>query len=184
MDFRQTELAGAWLISLSEHSDERGFFARSFCEREFDQHGLCRRFVQSNISFNYRAGTLRGMHWQAAPHGEVKLVRCTAGAVHDVIVDLRTDSPSYLRSLAVELSAANRLALYIPDGFAHGFLTLRDDSEVSYEMGDFYRPEAARGFRWDDPQIALRWPREPVVISQRDSSYPDFDAARLAEQLS
>jgi dTDP-4-dehydrorhamnose 3,5-epimerase len=182
VEFEQTELAGAYLISLAPHADERGFFARSFCEREFAEHGLCTRFVQSNVSYNHHAGTLRGMHWQAPPHGEVKIVRCTAGAVHDVIVDLRPDSATWLRWTAVELSADNRLALYIPQGFAHGFLTLCDETQVYYDMGDFYVPEAARGFRWDDPKVGVSWPAEPVLISQRDAGYPDLDPSLLAQE--
>ena len=181
MRFRETELAGAFVIELEPHADERGFFARSFCASEFADRGLATRYVQSNLSYNRRAGTLRGMHYQAAPHTEVKRVRCIAGAVYDVIVDLRSDSPTRLAWTGVELSADNRRELYIPEGFAHGFLSLRDDTEVAYEMGASHAPEAARGFRWDDARIAIAWPAEPVVISQRDRSYPDLDPRTLRE---
>jgi dTDP-4-dehydrorhamnose 3,5-epimerase len=183
MEFCETKLNGAWVVALEPNTDDRGFFARSFCEREFGEVGLCTRFVQSNISYNLRAGTLRGMHWQASPHGEVKLVRCTAGAVHDVIVDLRAGSPTRLQWFDIELSSENRLALYIPEGFAHGFLTLRDGSEVHYEMGSAYVPAAARGMRWNDPAIGISWPSDPVVISDRDRAYPDVDPATLAEEV-
>lgn len=181
MEFRETALPGAYVIELEPNPDERGFFARSFCEREFADHGLATRFVQSNVSFNRRALTLRGMHYPLAPHAEVKLVRCTAGALHDVIVDLRPDSPTRLRWLGVELSAANRRALYIPAGFAHGFLTLRDGTEVLYDMGAAYAPAFARGFRWNDPKVGIRWPAEPQVISERDRDYPDLDVRALGE---
>ena len=177
MRFRETALLGAFLIELETRADERGFFARSFCEREFAAHGLATRFVQDNLSYNKSARTLRGMHYQVSPHAEVKLVRCTAGAIHDVIVDLRAGSPTFLRWTAAELSADNRAALYIPAGFAHGFLTLRDDTEVSYAMGSFHEPAAARGFRWNDPRAAIAWPATPLVISERDGSWPDLDPA-------
>jgi dTDP-4-dehydrorhamnose 3,5-epimerase len=177
--FRETKLAGAYLVELEPRADERGFFARSFCEREFGERGLITRFVQSNVSYNRACWTLRGMHYQAAPYREGKLVRCTAGAIYDVIVDLRGGSPTRLEWTAVELSAQNRHALYIPPDFAHGFLTLRDDTEVFYEMGEFYVPAAARGFRWDDPRIGIVWPVDPRVISERDRSYADLDAGAL-----
>lgn len=180
MIFRQTPLAGAFLVDLERHTDERGFFARTFCEREFAAHGLATRFPQANTSWNRHTGTLRGMHWQAAPHAEAKLVRCTSGAVFDVIVDLRRSSPTRLAWFAAELSAENRTALYIPEGFAHGFLTLADDTEVSYLMSASYAPEAARGLRYDDPRLAIRWPSAPQVVSERDRTYPDFDESVLA----
>jgi dTDP-4-dehydrorhamnose 3,5-epimerase len=172
--FTETRLAGAFVIDLERKEDERGFFARTFCEREFSSHGLESRFVQCNLSYNHRAGTLRGMHWQAEPHGESKLVRCTRGAILDVIVDLRRGTPSYLTHLAVRLDEDNRRALLIPPGVAHGFLTLADATEVFYQMDHEHAPEAARGARWDDPAFALRWPAAPAVISERDRCYPDY----------
>jgi dTDP-4-dehydrorhamnose 3,5-epimerase len=175
----ETELPGAYLVDLERHDDERGFFARAFCEREFAARGLVTRYPQCNISYNRRAYTLRGMHYQAAPYREAKLVRCVAGAIHDVIVDLRADSATRLRSIGVELDARRRSALYIPPGFAHGFLTLREDTEVFYHMGEFHVPEASRGFRWNDAAFAVRWPFEPQTMSERDRSYADFDLARF-----
>lgn len=176
MRFTPTALPGAVLVDLVPHEDERGFFARSFCAREFEAQGLPGAFVQCNVSFNRRRHTLRGMHWQAAPHGEGKLVRVTRGAVLDVIVDLRADSPAHLRHVAVELDDARRQALYIPPGLAHGFLTLSDDAEVLYQMTAFFEPSAARGARFDDPAFGLRWPVPPAVISERDRTYPDYRA--------
>lgn len=176
MIFRETPLPGAFVIELEPHADPRGFFARSYCRLEFEEHGLATGFVQSNISWNRRAGTLRGLHYQAAPHREAKLVRCTAGALHDVIVDLRADSPARFRWVGVDLSARSRRMLYVPEGFAHGFLTLEPGTEVFYEMTAAYAPAAARGARWDDPRFGIAWPREPAVISERDAGYPDFDA--------
>jgi dTDP-4-dehydrorhamnose 3,5-epimerase len=179
MRFTETRLKGAFLIDLERHEDERGFFARSFCEREFAARGLVARYPQCNVSYNRSRGTLRGMHYQAAPHREAKLVRCTAGAVHDVIVDLRAGSPTRGRWLGVDLDAEARNALYVPPGFAHGFLTLRDGAEVFYQMGEFYVPDAARGFRWDDRAFAIEWPFPPSTVSERDSAYPDFDPERF-----
>jgi dTDP-4-dehydrorhamnose 3,5-epimerase len=176
MQFLQTPLAGAWVIELDLLGDERGWFARSFDAEEFRVHGLNPVVVQCNASFNAQAGTLRGMHYQAAPHGESKLVRCVRGAIFDVAIDLRADSPTYRAWHAVELSAENRLAFYIPDGFAHGFQTLTEDCEVLYQMGHQYVPAAARGVRWDDPAFAIEWPisRGERTISEKDRSYPDF----------
>jgi dTDP-4-dehydrorhamnose 3,5-epimerase len=173
--FVETRLPGAYLVEIERHDDERGFFARTFCEREFASHGLLTHYPQCNLSYNVSAHTLRGMHYQAAPHQEVKLVRCVAGAIHDVIVDLRPGSPTRLRWIGVDLDAARRRALYVPAGFAHGFLTLSGGAEVFYQMGHFYEPEAARGFRWDDPAFGIEWPVRPAVISERDRSYPEFD---------
>ena len=173
--FRETALPGAFLIELERLEDERGFFARSYCEREFAAQGLWTQWPQCNISYNRERGTLRGMHYQAAPHEEVKLVRCTAGAIHDVIIDLRPESAAYKQHVGVELTAENRTMLYIPAGFAHGFLTLADDTEVFYQMGGFYAPGAARGVRWDDPAFGIDWPEAPRVISDRDRAYPDFE---------
>ena len=181
MIFQDTGLAGAFAIEVERIADQRGFFARTFCARDFEKQGLATRFVQSSISFNARAGTLRGMHFQLPPHRETKLVRCTAGAVWDAIVDLRVGSPTRLRWYGAELSAENRRMLYIPAGFAHGFVTLAPNSEVFYEMDEFYAPQAGRGLRWNDPALAIRWPRTPEVIAERDATYPDLDLAGLAE---
>jgi dTDP-4-dehydrorhamnose 3,5-epimerase len=174
MIFTETPLAGAFLIDLEPVADERGFFARSFCRREFTAHGLNPNLAQCNISLNRRRGTLRGMHWQAAPHQEAKLVRCTRGAIHDVIIDLRPGSPTVAQHISARLTAADRRMLYVPEGFAHGFLTLEDDTEVFYQMSEFYAPESARGLRYDDPAFAIRWPIEILVVSDRDRSYPDW----------
>jgi dTDP-4-dehydrorhamnose 3,5-epimerase len=171
-----TEIPGAVLVDVERHEDERGFFARTWCTREFAAAGLPAGLVQSSISWNPRRHTLRGMHWQAAPHAETKLVRCTRGAILDVIVDVRPGSPTWLRNVAVELTADNRRALLIPAGAAHGFLTLEAETEVLYQMDAFHAPEAARGARWDDPALGIRWPAPPVVISARDRAYPDFRA--------
>lgn len=175
MKFERTKLPGAIVVQLEPHSDERGFFARSFCEREFEQHGLPTRFPQHNLSRNTVAGTLRGMHYAAAPSREAKLVRCVRGAIFDVIIDLRVDSPARFDWIGVELNADDGRALFVPEGFAHGFVTLVADSDVFYLMSEFYVAGAARGLRWDDPRFSVRWPREPSVISERDRTYPDFD---------
>ena len=175
--FQPTPLGGAWVVELEAHNDERGGFARTFCEREFAANGLPVRFPQCNLSTNVRAGTMRGVHFNCSPHGEDKLVRCVRGAVFDVIVDLRADSPTRLQWFGTELTAGNGRALFVPADFAHGFLTLLDGSDVYYHMGDFYRPEAARGIRWDDPALRIDWPRSVVAISERDAGYPDLDPA-------
>jgi dTDP-4-dehydrorhamnose 3,5-epimerase len=172
--FTATKLAGAFVIEPERKEDRRGFFARTFCQAEFAEHGLDARVVQCNISFNKRKGTLRGMHFQMAPRAEVKVVRCTAGAIYDVIIDLRRESPSFLRHEAIELSADNRKMLYIPEGFAHGFQTMADDSEVFYQMSQEYAAEYARGVRWDDPAFGIEWPPADRVILERDRTYPDF----------
>ena len=155
-------------------ADERGFFARTFCAREFAAHGLDSRLVQCSLSFNPRRGTLRGMHYQEGPHGEGKLVRCTRGRIHDVALDLRRDSATFRHHVAVELSAENRLALYLPPGVAHGFLTLEDGCEVVYQMSEFFDPAAGRGVRFDDPAFGIAWPAPVELVSARDRSYPDF----------
>lgn len=178
MKFGSTPLPGAMVLDLERREDERGFFARSFCQREFEAQGLDPAVVQCNISFNRRRGTLRGMHWQAEPHGEAKLIRVTRGALWDVIVDLRPGSPTYSRWFGVELTAENHRALYIPAGFAHGFQTLVDDVEVFYQMSAFYVPDAQRGVRWDDPAFGIDWPIRPPFLSERDATYPDFQTAR------
>jgi dTDP-4-dehydrorhamnose 3,5-epimerase len=172
--FQPSPLAGAFVVELERREDERGFFARSFCQDEFAKHGLNPRLVQCNVSFNTRRGTLRGMHYQAKPHEEAKVVRCTQGAVWDVMVDLRPESATFKRWQGVELSAANRRALYIPEGLAHGFQTLTDDAELLYLMSEFYHPESARGVRWDDPAFRIEWPLQDPHMSERDRTYPLF----------
>ncbi len=172
MIFRETKLKDAFIIELERLEDERGFLARTFCQEEFKAHGLNPRFVQCNISFNKKTGTLRGMHYQVAPHEEAKLVRCTRGAIYDVIVDLRSDSPMFKQWLAVELTAENRKALYIPAGLAHGFQTLADDTEVFYQMSEFYCAESARGVRWNDPAFGIEWPLPITIIAEKDSTLP------------
>ncbi len=172
MIFHASKLSGAYLIELELHRDDRGFFARSFCAREFAAHGLATRFVQSNVSFNALRGTLRGMHWQVAPHAEAKLVRCTSGSLFDVIVDLRPGSPTYRAWAGFELDARQRRLLYVPEGFAHGFITLEPDTEVFYEMSAEHVPEASRGLRFDDPGIGIEWPMRPSCISDRDAALP------------
>jgi dTDP-4-dehydrorhamnose 3,5-epimerase len=171
MKFIETKLAGAYIIELDLIKDTRGFFARSWCQEEFAKHGLNPNLVQCNISFNHQKGTLRGMHYQIKPHEEAKLVRCTQGRIYDVIIDLRTNSTTYKQWFGVELSAANRKMLYIPEGFAHGFQTLENQSEVFYQMSNFYHPESARGIRWDDPEFAIKWEITDKIISDKDLSY-------------
>jgi dTDP-4-dehydrorhamnose 3,5-epimerase len=170
--FTETRLKGAFVIELEMKPDERGYFARTFCEREFAGHGLKTRFVQCNTSFNRRKGTLRGMHFQAAPHEEAKLVRCTRGSLFDAIIDLRPGSPTYRGHVAEILSADNGKMLYIPEGVAHGFQTIEDDTEIFYQMTEFYRAEAARGVRWDDPAVGIEWPPGERIILPRDREYP------------
>ena len=174
MIFKETELEGAYIIEIEPIGDERGFFARSFCVDEFAKNGLNINIVQCNISYNGRKGTLRGMHYQADPHAEAKVVRCTMGAIYDVIVDLRLDSPTFKQWIAVELTKENRRMFYIPKGFAHGFQTLEDNAEVFYQMSEFYHPECARGIRWDDPAFNIEWPAGERIVSSRDQSYLDF----------
>ncbi|MCA9741050.1 MAG: dTDP-4-dehydrorhamnose 3,5-epimerase [Deferribacteres bacterium] len=183
MIFTETELQGAYAIELQMRNDERGFFARSWCRNEFEAHGLNARLVQCNISYNKKKGTLRGMHLQVSPHAEAKLVRCTHGAIYDVIIDLRPESTTFLKWIAVELSEKNRKMLYVPEYFAHGFITLCDDTEVFYSMGEFYAPQAAYGVRWDDPLFHISWPEAVTVISERDRSYPDQNLSQLKEVL-
>ncbi len=176
MIFTPTEIPGAVIVDPERFEDERGFFARTFCAREFAAAGLPAEVVQGSISWNPRRHTLRGMHWQAEPHPEAKLVRCARGAILDVVVDVRSGSPSYLRHVAVELDQDNRRALLVPPGAAHGFLTLVEHTEVHYLMSAFHAPESARGARWDDPAFGIPWPAAPAVISDRDRSYPDYPA--------
>jgi dTDP-4-dehydrorhamnose 3,5-epimerase len=174
MIFAETKLNGAFLIGLDRKEDVRGFFARSFCVQEFQAHGLNSRVVQCNVSFNRRKGTLRGMHWQSAPSQESKLVRVTRGAILDVIVDMRPGSMTRLSHVAVELTADNAAMLYIPEGFAHGFQTLEDHTEVFYQMSEFYAPERACGARWNEPAFGIAWPLPDPVLSDRDRTWPDF----------
>lgn len=171
MIFHETKLQGAYVIDIERAEDERGFFARSFCQKEFRKFGLEDRMAQCNISFNTKQHTLRGLHYQLAPHAEAKLVRCTRGGIFDVIVDLRDGSPTCRQWYATELTGENRRMLYIPKGFAHGLLTLEDNTEVFYVMSDFYSPDHARGLRWDDPAIGIQWPVERPIVSERDKSF-------------
>lgn len=175
MKFIETELKGAFLIDPEPLEDERGFFARTWCRKEFEQHGLDTDWVQCNISFNKRQGTLRGMHYQIAPYAEAKLVRCTSGAIYDVIIDLRPNSKTYRQWISAELSAENRKMIYIPQGLAHGFQTLLDNTEVFYQMSEFYAPPYARAVRWNDPQFKIRWPEAERTISEKDQTIEDFE---------
>lgn len=181
MIFRNTGIDGAWVIEPERLEDERGFFARTWDVDAFAERGLDPRLAQCSISYNHARGTLRGLHYQVAPHEEAKLVRCTAGVIFDVAVDLRPASPTFREWLGIELSAANRLALYVPEGCAHGFLTLDDDSEVHYQISQPYIPEASRGVRWNDTGFGITWPDEVVVINERDRSYPDFSLERAGQ---
>jgi dTDP-4-dehydrorhamnose 3,5-epimerase len=178
MIFAATALQGAYLVDLERVEDERGFFARWYCEDEFAARGIGERMRQCSLSHNLRAGTLRGMHYQAEPHGEAKLVRCTSGAIFDAIIDIRPGSPTRLGWFALELTAANRRSLYVPTGFAHGFVTLTDDAEVSYMISTPYAPGAGRGIRWNDPAVGIEWPVTPTVVSARDAAYPLIEAGR------
>jgi dTDP-4-dehydrorhamnose 3,5-epimerase len=175
MLFTETKLKGAFIIELERLEDERGFFARTFCQEEFAAHGLCTQFVQCSISFNKKKGTLRGMHYQVAPHKEAKLVRCTMGAIYDVILDLRSESPTFKQWVAVELTAENRKMLYIPEGLAHGFQTLVDNTEVFYQMSEFYHPESARGVRWEDSAFGIEWILPITGIAEKDVAYPTWE---------
>jgi dTDP-4-dehydrorhamnose 3,5-epimerase len=174
MIFSETELRGVFIIDIEKREDERGFFARTWCADEFSRLGLDTALAQTSVSFNKLRGTLRGMHWQEEPFGEVKVVRCTAGAVYDVVVDLRPDSPTFHRWIGVELSACNRRMLYIPKNFAHGFQTLEDNTEMFYQMSTRYTAEAARGARYNDPAFGITWPLAVAMISDKDRSWPDF----------
>lgn len=184
MNFIETSLAGAYVIELDKRGDDRGFFARAFCSREFCDHDLVTTFVQVNNSLSGEKGTLRGMHYQLPPKAETKIVRCIQGAFWDVILDLRPESPTFGRWFGAELSAANRRMMYVPKGFAHGFITLTEDAEAFYFVDEFYASEYERGVRWDDPQFRIQWPATPAVISPKDRAHPDFDPAyHLASSL-
>ncbi len=173
MIFTETELPGAYIVDLEPREDERGFFARAWCRHEFAEQGLSTELVQCNISYNRHKGTVRGMHFQNAPHAEVKLVRCTQGAIYDVIIDLRPGSSAHKRWIGVELTAANRRTLYVPKGFAHGFQTLADETETFYQVSDPYAPDSEGGVRFDDPVFGIEWPLgEPTVISEKDQGWP------------
>lgn len=175
MIFTELELAGAYVLDLERREDERGFFARAWCADELGEHGLETRLVQANVSWNRHKGTVRGMHMQEPPHAEVKLIRATRGAVYDVIVDLRDGSPTRGRWVGVELSAENGRAVYVPEGFAHGYQTLTDDAETFYLVSEFYAPGAERGYRWDDPGFGIEWPQpEDAIVSEKDASWPDW----------
>ena len=175
MKFIETELRGAFLVEPEFLEDERGFFARTCCRKEFEQHGLNSDWVQCNISYNKRKGTLRGMHYQIAPYAEAKLVRCTMGVIYDVIIDLRPDSKTYCHWISTQLSAENRKMIYIPEGFANGFQTLMDNTEVFYQISEFYAPEYARGVLWNDPKFKIEWPHDVRVISEKDKNFQHFD---------
>ena len=176
MKFTETSLKGAFIVEVAPILDERGLFTRTYCAREFEQHGLKPLVVQANLSFNHKRGTLRGMHYQLPPAAETKLVRCTAGAIYDVIIDLRPNSRSYLQHFGIELTADNRKALYVPEMFAHGYLTLTDAAEVIYQVGEFYTPGCERGLRHDDPQFGIEWPVGIEVISEKDAKWAPFSA--------
>ncbi|GAB1542614.1 dTDP-4-dehydrorhamnose 3,5-epimerase [Scytonema sp. NUACC21] len=172
MIFTETELKGAYIIDLDQKHDHRGFFARTFCAQEFEAHGLKPTVAQCNLSFNYKKGTLRGMHYQLPPAAETKLIRCISGAIYDVIIDMRPESPTFLQHIGVELSAENRRALYVPEMFAHGYQALTDGAEVVYQVGEFYTPGYERGLRHDDPFFNIQWPIEVTEISEKDKNWP------------
>lgn len=175
MLFTETKLLGAFVIEIEKRADERGFFGRAWCQQEFAEHGLVSQFVQINNSLSIKKGTLRGLHYQLPPHQEVKIMRCIRGAIYDVIVDLRPQSATYQQWFAIELSADNRKMLYVPQGFAHGFLTLEDNTEVLYPVSAFYAPGSEGGIRWNDPKFAITWPKtEQLILSDKDKSWPDY----------
>jgi len=175
MIFAETKLKGAFIIDLEKKEDERGFFARTWCQKEFAEQGLMTNFVQGNISYSKNKGTLRGMHYQVAPHAEVKLVRCTREAIYDVLLDIRPESPTFKQWLSIEMTAENHRLVYIPEGVAHGFQALAEDTEVVYQMSQFHHPESARGVRWDDPAFRIEWPIRQVILSNQDASFPFFE---------
>ncbi len=181
MIFVPTELPGVYVVEVEKREDHRGFFARVWCEQELATAGLTGRLAQANVAYNRRRGTLRGMHYQAPPHAEAKLVRCTRGAIYDVALDLRGDSPTFGRWLGVELTARNYRMLYVPEGCAHGYLTLEDDTEVAYFVSTAYTPSHERGVRYDDPAFGIRWPFAPVVISDKDRAWPNFVGGHVIE---
>lgn len=175
MIFHETRLYGAYIVEIEKRSDNRGFFARSFCRNEFAKHGLTPDVMQANIGFSRLRGTLRGLHYQLAPHGEAKLVRCVSGSVYDVILDLRPDSPTREQWLGIELNAADYRLVYVPEGCAHGYLVLENNTEVSYQVSRFYTPEAEKGVRWNDPKFNIQWPgTENILVSEKDQNWPDW----------
>lgn len=180
MIFTETKLKGAFIIDLELRADDRGAFARTFCMKEFEEHGLKPTVAQCNLSFNYKAGTLRGMHYQTPPAAETKLVRCTKGGIYDVIIDMRPDSPTYMQHIGVELTADNRRALYVPELFAHGYQALTDGAEVVYQVGEFYTPGYERGIRYDDPAFGIEWPMPITVISEKDAAWTPFETISVS----
>jgi dTDP-4-dehydrorhamnose 3,5-epimerase len=175
MKFSETKLKGAFVVEIEKLTDDRGFFARSWCEKEFEAQGLTARVVQANVSYNLKKGTLRGMHYQIAPYQECKLIRCTRGAIYDVIIDLRADSLTYKQWTGVELTADNYTLFFVPEDFAHGFITLVDNTEITYQVSQFYTPGSEKGIRFDDPAFNIQWPLEVSVISDKDRTWPDFE---------
>jgi len=175
MLFRETDLKGACIIEPEKIADNRGFFARCYCAREFEKHGLNPKVVQCNISHNAKKGTLRGMHMQISPYGEDKLIRCTRGSIYFVIIDMRQNSSSFKKNIGITLDSGNHQMIYVPKGFANGYMTLEDDTELFYQMSEFYTPESAIGYRYNDPAFGIKWPMEVKVISERDRNYPDFE---------
>lgn len=185
MIFTETKLKGAYIIDIEKREDDRGFFARSWCKNEFQDHGLNPSLVQCNVSFNHKRGTLRGMHYQVLRYAEVKLLRCTRGAIYDVVIDLRPQSPTFSQWLAVDLTAENHRMLYVPEGFAHGFQALADGTEITYQVSQFYTPKAEQGVRYNDPAFAIRWPIAAPVVSKKDRKWPDYEMpARASLALS
>jgi len=174
MIFKELNLKGTFIIELEKRIDERGFFARTWCRKEFEAYGLVKEMVQANVSFNRKKGTLRGMHYQVAPYEEVKLVRCTRGAIYDVVIDLRLDSPTYKQWVGVELTSENYKMIYVPENFAHGFITLQDNTEVTYLVSEFYSPGSERGIRYNDPAFGIKWPIPVSVISEKDKNWQDY----------
>jgi dTDP-4-dehydrorhamnose 3,5-epimerase len=175
MKFTETKLKGAFIIEVEKLEDERGFFGRSWCANEMKAHGLNVNICQANVSFNKSKGTLRGMHYQIAPHQEAKLVRCSRGSIYDVVIDLRNDSPTFKQWIGVELTQDNYKMLYVPKDFAHGFITLEDNCEISYLMSEYYVPGAGATIRWNDPLFNIKWPVEPAIMSEKDKIQPDFN---------
>ena len=182
MLFTETPLKGAFVIDLEHRNDHRGFFARTFCAKEFEDHGLKPTVAQCNLSYNHKKGTLRGMHYQTPPAAETKLIRCTQGAIYDVIIDMRPDSPTYLAHFGIELTAENRRALYVPEMFAHGYQALTDGAEVIYQVGEFYTPGYERGLRYNDPVFKIEWPLPVTEISEKDQSWPLFETVMVGAQ--
>jgi len=176
MIFTETGLKGAYIIDINKLADDRGYFARTFCKNEFDKVGLEPNIAQTNMSFNPKKGTLRGMHYQVSPYEETKLVKCTSGAIYDIIIDLRKDSPTYFKWIGVELSEDNNRMLYVPKDFAHGFITLADNTAIQYMVSQFYAPGAEKGIKWDDPKFNIHWPIDIAVISEKDNTHPYFNS--------